>query len=309
MRLRSPLAALTAAILNAASPNHKRVPDVLNYAGIYDEGSGNTFNENLSASMISVDQLFDMELKPTLKLTDRTLGPQSTLQSHDALMDVVDDDFDDEELDLDEDEIFSIDSPLTPDDTDTGAFLLTAFQPFSDEQRSYSNFLSQLPQLSASVEDAQAAFTHNVQRESGADGVIPDKTALVTDYRSCEIEMAKKYISDIEHGKTWEGTARQGLRPRKDRQRHILDEAPSNRPDAAPLSLLLIENRFATAVNRAYMASGDTYQPFPEYRFPLGRDPIVDFGVRRSESGSLHEIRVEHARVVFSRLLPFHPWN
>ena len=59
--------------------------------------------------------------------------------------------------------------------------------------------------------------------------------------------MVYKYVRDLESGKTWEGTARQGLRPREGRHKHVLDEAPFKRPEQAPLRLLWVENRFAAA--------------------------------------------------------------
>ena len=53
MHLRSPLAALTAAILNTASTPEKHMGHVYNNSGPYHEGSGTALDESLSASMIS----------------------------------------------------------------------------------------------------------------------------------------------------------------------------------------------------------------------------------------------------------------
>ncbi|TFK93840.1 hypothetical protein K466DRAFT_649728, partial [Polyporus arcularius HHB13444] len=272
------------------------------HTGVYDEGSGSTTDENLSSSVIT-DQLFDMEFKPTLKLITKSIDSQATLPSHDVLMDMLDEEIDDELLELDEDEILSIlsDFPLTPDGT--GAFLLTEHRPGSDNDFSLASFLAQRPKIQAAADDVPNIQTAcKCHRQQGRDIVISDRPVSDADHRSCEIEMAKMYISDLEHGKMWESTVRQGLPPRKDRLHHLFDEAPSKRPNAAPLSFLLIENQFAAAVNRAYRASGDTYQPFAEYRIPLKRERVVDFGVRRPESGSLNEILVEHAHVFISRL-------
>ncbi|RPD55025.1 hypothetical protein L226DRAFT_563207 [Lentinus tigrinus ALCF2SS1-7] len=305
MRLRSPLAALTAAILNTVNPS-QHVSDEMSCSETFHEGYDGASDDPLSSSMSS-EQLFDMEFKPTLKLLTKPLEPQPTLQSHDVLMDMIDEQLDMEELDLDEDDISSINSlsPLTPVDMDTGAFLLTDFHPFSEDDSSMTSLLSRLPNISDITRDPadqlEAVPAHKSDRP------ISNHSGATAAYHVLEVEMVKQYVRDLERGKTWEGTARQGLRAREDRRHHVLDEAPSKRPDEAPLSLLLIENRFAVAVNRAYKSWDPTYQPYPEYRFSLERDPVLNFGVRKPESGSLNELRVERARVLRSGLLPFHP--